>query len=141
MKHPALIGSAFEDAGVPHPYGRVRTSRRTRVFLILTALWLINLFDVGLTMAAYHQGILYEMNPLGEWFLRLGPYSLILFKLAMVLMSTSILWHIRGHAVAELAAWTLMGAYVAVALEWHRCYEFYIAIGDIALLRSGPVHL
>ena len=83
MKHPALIGSAFEDAGAPSLYGRVRTSRRTRVFLILSALWLINLFDVGLTMAAYHQGILYEMNPLGEWFLRLGPYSLILFKLAM----------------------------------------------------------
>ena len=116
-------------------------SRRKRVLLIITALWIINFFDAGLTLLAHRQGILFEMNPVGEWFLRLGPDTLVFFKLAMVLIGTSILWRMRNYPVAELAAWVLLCAYVAVALQWHRCYEYFLAVGDLRLIQPGSVHL
>ena len=126
---------------LPDLSDQATASRRKRVLLIVTALWIINFFDAGLTLLAHRQGVLFEMNPVGEWFLRLGPDTLVLFKLAMVLISTSILWRIRNYPLAELAAWVLLCAYVSVALQWHRCYEYFLAVGDVRLIQPGSVHL
>jgi hypothetical protein len=106
-------------------------ARPRRMLLIITALWLTNLFDVGLTLMAHSQGILYELNPVVVWLLGVGPQAGGLYKVAMVVVGTSLLWRVRRHALAELAAWTMLFVYVLVAMHWQRCYESFLALEDL----------
>lgn len=112
-------------------------SRPMRMLLILAALWLTNFFDAGLTLLAHAQGVLHEVNPVGEWLLSQGPHAVVAFKMIMLLIATGLLWHLRRHPLAELAAWAELAACVLVCLHWRAYYEVYISISNLALLAEG----
>jgi hypothetical protein len=103
-------------------------ARPARVLLLIGALWLVNLFDVNLTILAHQQGLLEEANPLALRVLSLGPAALVIYKIGLVAIGTGMLWLVRRHRLAEVAAWGMLATYVFVAIHWGECYEMYVMI-------------
>ena len=120
---------------------RLGSSRPLRMMLLIGALWMTNCFDAALTLVAHHQGVLHEMNPVGLWLLDINPQALVPYKFLMVLVGTSLLWRIHRHALAELAAWTVLGVYIIVAIRWFTYYEVYLAMNEFDLLPLDNVPL
>jgi hypothetical protein len=120
---------------------RQSTSRPRRMLLILVALWLTNVFDAGLTLIAHAQGVLHEVNPLGVWLLSQGPHAVVAFKMSMLLIATGLLWRLRRHPLAELAAWVELATCVLVCLHWRAYYEVYISVSNLALFADGSTGL
>jgi hypothetical protein len=109
------------------------------MILIFAALWMTNVFDAGLTLIAHSQGLLHEMNPVGAWLLGFGPHAVIAYKVVMVFIATGLLWWMRHHPLAELAAWVELCAYVLVCFRWQAYYEVYASISDLAFLAESGV--
>ncbi len=101
-------------------------ARGHRVWCLLAGLWLINVFDLLLTLQAYEQGLLQEANPVARRLLPLGPHVLAVFKLTLVGGASLVLLRYRRVFLAEVTAWTMLLLYVAVAVRWRLCYELYI---------------
>lgn len=111
--------------------------RQRRVLLLLAALWVLNIFDCGLTLMAWTQGHLSEANPVARYVLGHGPESLVLYKLTLVGASSLMLWRARFHPLAERAIWLLVVAYAVVAVHWRLCYELYLVATNLAPLEYG----
>ena len=109
-------------------------ARPARVLLLIGALWLVNLFDVNLTILAHRQGLLHEVNPLALRVLSLGPVALLVYKIVLVAIGTGTLWLVRRQWLAEVAAWGMLATYVFVAIHWGECYEMYV------MILSGAAH-
>lgn len=97
-------------------------SRPRRVLLLLSVLWILNVFDLGCTVLAHVQGALNELNPLARLLLPYGAVGLTLYKLAAVGTGSFMLWRWRGHPLTEVAVWFLIAVYVVVALRWHHLF-------------------
>jgi hypothetical protein len=110
-------------------------ARPARMLLLISALWLVNLFDVNLTILAHRQGLLEEANPLALRVLSLGPEALVIYKIVLVAIGTGMLWLVRRHRLAEVTAWGMLAAYVFVAIHWGECYEMYV------MIMGGAAHL
>lgn len=108
-------------------------ARPHRVVCLLAGLWLINAFDVLLTVLAYRQGMLDESNPIARRILLLNPYAILVYKLALVSFATAVLLKYRRRLLAELAATGMLFIYTLVAIQWRLCYELYLLThrGDI----------
>ncbi|UCG32685.1 MAG: hypothetical protein JSU68_13590 [Phycisphaerales bacterium] len=111
------------------------------MLLILVALWLTNVFDAGMTLLAHAQGVLHEVNPVGVWLLSQGPHAVVVFKMIMLLIATGLLWYMRRHPLAELAAWVELATSILVCLRWRAYYEVYIGISNLALLAENSTGL
>ena len=94
-----------------------RARRPRRVVALLILLWVLNLFDLAYTIQAHQTGHFHELNPIARDLLD-SPWVLAGFKLLAVLLGSLILLHLRRHRLAELAAWFLCLAYVALVLRW-----------------------
>jgi hypothetical protein len=92
--------------------------RSMRVFLLLTAVAILNLFDLLYTLFAHSIGELREMNPLADSVLQVGQSTLICFKVMLVLFGTYILWKCRRSAWAVPACWILMIAFTGLGIIW-----------------------
>lgn len=110
-------------------------TRPRRVLFVLVALWLINAFDIVLTVAAHQQGLLNESNPIAARLLVLSPMALLVYKLAMVAFSSTVLLIHRRLLLAEIAATGTMVIYAIVAVRWRLCYELY----DLTFYTSGMI--
>lgn len=95
------------------------SSRPRRVLLLLSVLWVLNVFDLGFTVLAHGQGALNELNPLARMLLPYGAVGLTLYKVAAVGTGSLLLWRWRSHPLTESALWFLIVVYVIVALRWH----------------------
>lgn len=111
---------------------RVRTlvwsedgSRCRRIWLLMAAVWLMNGFDLTLTLHAHAQGLLNELNPIAVHLLPLGPAVVTVFKITLVAFGSWILLHHRRHAWVEVLSWMVAGVYVGVSLRWMFCYDAY----------------
>ena len=97
--------------------------RPRRVLLLLAAVWVINVFDLGYTLLeSLHSGFI-EMNPVAAKLLSASPQVLVSYKTGLLAISSAILLVYRRHRVAELACWFLLTAYVYVAIRWWGYYE------------------
>ena len=103
----------------------VTASRSHRVVCVLMGLWLINLFDLILTVLAHKQGVLDESNPVARFILPLGPTALAVFKVVLVGGSTAVLFRYRKRLIAEATATCMFAVYACVAVRWKLCYEMY----------------
>jgi hypothetical protein len=94
-------------------------NRSRRVAQLIAIVWILSILDLFFTLWAHFFTHFHELNPLANYMLRqnLVP-SLILFKLVVTAVGTSIFWRIRNHARAEVALWGLVGVYVMLALRW-----------------------
>ena len=100
-------------------------SRSHRVICVLAGLWLINLFDLMLTVLAHAQGVLDESNPVARYILPFGPTALAAFKIALVGGGSAVLFRYRRRLIAEVTSISMFLVYACVAVRWKLCYEMY----------------
>ncbi|MCP4250235.1 MAG: hypothetical protein GY778_24595 [bacterium] len=132
MNMPPLISGrmlTYADLERPSAIRRclawIAASRSHRVLCLVAGLWVINLFDLALTVLAHSQGVLAEVNPLARKLLPYGPQALATFKFTLVGIGSGVLIAYRTRLIAELAATTTLIIYAGVAVRWRLCYELY----------------
>jgi hypothetical protein len=103
----------------------VAESRAHRVICMLAGLWVINLFDLALTLLAHEQGMLVESNPVARKVLSFGPQAVAVFKLTLVGGASAVLIYYRWRVLAEVTAAAMLLIYAIVAVRWRLCYELY----------------
>ena len=77
-------------------------ARSHRVLCMLAGLWLINLFDLMLTVMAHAQGVL-------------------------VAGASAVLIRYRKRFISEVSAALMLTVYAGVAVRWKLCYDLYTA--------------
>jgi hypothetical protein len=92
---------------------------------LVIAIWLLNAFDLTLTILAQNQGVLHENNPLARGFLQQGPITLALYKVGLVLIGSYPLLRFRRARITEMGALVVLIAYSTLAIHWSTCYELY----------------
>ncbi|MGD8453136.1 MAG: DUF5658 family protein [Phycisphaerae bacterium] len=100
-----------------------RLSRAQRVLLVLLAVWILNVFDLGFTLHQARTLHFIELNPLAAKLLNHPPLVLFAYKFSLLGLGTAILAWLRRHAIAELGCWLLLASYLYVAVRWHVYYE------------------
>jgi len=100
-------------------------ARSHRVVCLVTGLWVLNSFDLVLTVTAYRQGLLHEMNPVAARMLSEGEVFLVLYKFGLLAISSYLLLKLRRERIAELAAMLALIVYAMVAVHWQDCYDVY----------------
>lgn len=103
----------------------VASLRARRVLLFLAAVWLLNAFDLTMTICAQADGMLHEENPVARAVLRHGTPALTAFKFALVVCPTIVLFNYRRLLCAELASCLAAIVYAGVAFHWKFCYDMY----------------
>lgn len=113
-------------------------ARSHRVVCLLGGLWLINGFDVALTVIAQSQGVLEEANPIARRILLLNPIAILLYKVVLVSFASAVLMKYRSRLMSEVAAGGMLFIYTLVAIQWRLCYELYMLMhrGNI---RAGEI--
>jgi len=113
----------------------VAESRAHRVICLVLGIWLLNAFDLALTLLAHSQGVLDEENPLARMLLGMGTPSIVLFKIGLVLIGTHPLLRYRHARVTELGTLVILVAYALLAVHWQECYKLY------TLQMSSEIHM
>jgi len=111
------------------------SSRAHRVLCLIVGIWLLNGFDLTLTILAHQNGLLHEQNPFARQFLEQGALSIMLFKVGLVLIGSYPLLRFRRARIAELGALVVLGAYAMLAVRWSTCVDLY------TLSLSNPITL
>lgn len=99
--------------------------RSRRVCWLLIGLWIVNLFDLIMTVLAHQHRLLDESNPIAARILPLGPAMLMTYKIALVAIGTVGLYIFRHKFIAEFASGALLLIYVFVAIRWKNCVDVY----------------
>src|SRR4051812_45195766 len=147
-------GKASRISGAPNMLARARSSsavsirlsdwvgdRRSRYTAeLLAILWILALADLFFTVWAHLFTPFTELNPLARLMLvRNMLLALVLYKLTVTLIGSTIFWRLRGHRCAGLALLAVILVYVFLAMRWSDYTDGTIA--DIsALVRDGPVN-
>jgi hypothetical protein len=93
--------------------------RHRRMFQLIAFLWLCSAADLFLTVWAHRFTPFLEMNPLARGLLETGAIGLlIVYKAAMTLLGSSLLWWNRKHGRAELALWGMVFVHILLAIRW-----------------------
>ena len=100
-----------------------RRARRDRRFVcLLIGVWIVNCFDLELTLLAAQQRMLWELNPLVSGLISFGPKALTFYKFALLAMGSLILWRYRQYRIASVALWVVAIACVILSLVWYQLY-------------------
>jgi len=125
----------------------VASSRAHRVLCLIVGIWLLNGFDLSLTILANQHGLLHEQNPFARRFLEHGAFSIMLFKVALVAIGSYPLLRFRRTRIAELGALVVLGAYAMLAVRWSTCVDLYtlslsnpITLADVESLQQAIPH-
>jgi len=109
------------------------------VLLVLAAVWVINVFDLGYTLLeSLHSGFI-EMNPLAAKLIGGSPEVLVSYKTALLAVSSTILLIYRRQRVAELGCWFLLAVYLHVAICWCYYYEERLASLEDPAVNVDPL--
>jgi hypothetical protein len=103
----------------------VAASRAHRVICLIIGIWLINAFDLVLTLLSARDGLLVELNPVARHMLTQGSWPLVLYKIGLVLIGTYPLLRFRHTRIAELGALTCLALYAMLAVHWNDCYAVF----------------
>lgn len=115
-------GSVAEGQG-PAAQDSAAASRRDRRFAwLLIGVWIVNCFDLELTLLAAQQRMLWEVNPVVGNLLPFGPKALMCYKFALLTFGSLILWRYRRYRIASLALWVVAIACVILSLVWYQMY-------------------
>ncbi len=133
MSAPAMWDADRSPLAARDPVAWLAGRRARRVFLLLLAVWLLNAFDLTLTMLADADGILEEGNPIARAILARGALTLFAFKIITVFVASVVMFGFRRYRCTEIALFVVLAAYTLVAVKWHVCYAMY----DIGNTRDG----
>lgn len=109
--------------------------RQFRMGLLLVAIVLLSLGDLVLTLGHMTTTGMFEANPLAS---TLATYtgsmlSIANFKGLSVLIGVGLLYRLRRHGSAELAAWLVTAILVALSIQWLLYTSEISAIGPVAM--------
>jgi len=104
---------------------RAACARPRRVICLVAGIWLLNGFDLVLTVLAHQQGVLYEGNPIANYLLAFGVTALVLYKIGLVLIGSYPLLRYRTARVTELGTIVILVSYAFLAVHWSECYKLY----------------
>ena len=123
----------------------IAEARSHRVICLVFGIWLFNGFDLAFTIISHQQGMLHEENPFARHMLQYGTTSIVLYKIGLVLIGSYPFLRYRRARISELGAYTILIAYVFLALRWSMCVEWYtitlvndINLADIANTGYAP---
>jgi hypothetical protein len=109
------------------------------VLLVLAAVWVINIFDLGYTLAESLYSGFVEMNPVAARLIGASPVVLVGYKTALLAISSTILLIYRRYRVAELGCWFLLAVYVHVGVCWWLYYEHRLASLEDPAVNVDPI--
>ncbi len=115
-------------------------ARSHRVICIVAGIWILNGFDLALTIMSNEHGMIHEENPIARQVLLMGTPSIALYKIGLVLIGSYPLLRFRSARITEMASMIVLLVYAGLAVRWSTCYEwYYVAFsGSTELL---PEHL
>jgi hypothetical protein len=94
-------------------------ARGRRVGELLGVVWLLALSDLVFTIWAHRFTHFFELNPIARMFLQQDWVTgLILFKVAVTLFGTIVLWRVRHYRTTEWAMCAATGVYVQLMFRW-----------------------
>lgn len=100
-------------------------SRPQRVLAVLSAVWMLNAYDLWMTLEAAGHGLLVELNPVAAMILPGGTTAIILYKLSLVTLGSTLLVACRRHRASEYGAWTTLVVYGLLTSHWLECWAWY----------------
>ncbi len=112
-------------------------ARSHRVICLVAGIWLINAFDLVLTILAHDQGLLHEQNPVARGVLATGTVPLILYKIGLVFIGSYPLLKYRTARITELGALVVLLIYATLAVRWSVCTEVYHASMSVPVHTAG----
>jgi hypothetical protein len=95
-------------------------SRARRLLWLLLTVWVMNLFDLILTLTAWQQNFMVELNPLAAKILPHGTAAIVIYKLSLLGLGTAVLWHCRNHWATEPVVWAYVILCLGLSLWWHK---------------------
>jgi Domain of unknown function (DUF5658) len=84
-----------------------------------------SLFDLTWTILAANAGQLRELNPIGSHLIE-NPRQLAGFKIGITMPSLALLWLLRKHKRAQVAAWWVCLILTFVTLRWLTLSPLYV---------------
>jgi len=100
-------------------------ARPRRVICLVVGLWILNAFDLLLTLTASRQQLLHELNPVAAHMLSAGEGYLVLYKFGLIAIASYSLLRFRRERITEIGAVLALVMYGFVAVHWRNCYDFY----------------
>lgn len=100
-------------------------ARSHRVICLVAGIWILNAFDLALTLLSHEQGMLQEQNPVARHMLSNGVASIILYKTGLVCIGSYPILRFRRARITELGAIVVLIAYATLAVRWSACYDIY----------------
>lgn len=116
----------------------LREARVRRLFWLLMAAWIINLFDLGFTLLAHEMQVLVELNPIAARIIPLGTVPTVIYKLTLLSAGTFLLWRHRHCRLAEHGAWAYAAVCVGLSFWWHQLYIDVEPIVNLSAMLNDP---
>ncbi len=107
-----------DDISLPAEKQAQWTTRTRRIIFLLVFIWVINLFDLAFTLTMVGTEEFVEMNPFARMLLMHSPTTLMVFKISVLVMASTVFMIFRRHWLTEAGCWILSGAYAGVAFLW-----------------------
>ena len=114
-------------------------TRPRRVLLLLGAVWVINVCDLGFTLLEAFYSAFEELNPVAARLLGGPPAALVAYKMGLTGVSSAILLIYRRHRVSELGCWFLLATHFYVAICWMFYYQQKLACLSDPAVNIDPV--
>jgi len=131
---PAAAPPAVAPQAVPaRPRFGAWFNRPRRILLLLAAVWVVAVFDLGYTLAESGTADFVEMNPLAAKLLGGPQHFLMAYKFGLLSIGTGILLALRRHAAAEVGCWLLFGFKLYLGIRWYLYFDCLLSDGDDAL--------
>ena len=111
--------------------------RPRRVLLLLAAIWVLNVFDLGYTLLEATQHHFVEMNPLAAGLIHAPTPLLVAYKASLVIVGSLVLLVFARHSTTEWACWFLLAVYVYVGLRWYLYFAGLVPVVPGSL--AGPI--
>lgn len=93
--------------------------RQKRIATFLTALSLMSLIDLILTVWAHNVCHFYELNPFARRLLQVNSIApLVAAKLTLLAIGVTIFWKLRSYLRAEAGLWLCLIAYIMLTIRW-----------------------
>jgi len=144
--HPAITANLAQKTWSTRFFDWVAESRARRVILLVIGIWILNAFDLMLTLLSHQQGLLQEGNPVARWILGLGTPSVVLFKVGLVMIGSYPLLRFRSARITELGTLVILLAYGLLAVHWSSCYDLYattlttdLSYADVAAITEATI--
>ena len=104
-----------------------------RVLVVISAVWVLNLFDLSYTLLEADGRHFRELNPVAAYLLG-HPHALVMYKASLVIIGSVILLRHRRLRLVEIASWLILAAYVYVAIRWSLYFaDLHICLSDPAV--------